>query len=75
MGTVDSTRSGIASGVLSTFRYVGGVIGISILGLLLSAKESAQLLSQYHQAILVFAGSFLLAALVSLRLPGHSKHA
>ena len=74
MAQIDSAHSGIASGVLSTFRYVGGVIGISILGLLLSAKESAQLLSQYHQAILVFAGSFLLAALVSLRLPGHSKH-
>ena len=73
MGTVDQKLSGIASGVLSTCRYLGGVVGISILGLLLSAPDSAQSLSQYHQAILVFAGSFLIAAMVSLLLPGHSK--
>ena len=75
MGSVDHSRSGIASGVLSTCRYLGGVFGISILGLLLSAPASVESLVQYHRAILVFAGSFVVAAMVSLLLPGHTKHA
>jgi MFS family permease len=74
MAGVDPAMSGIASGVISTFRYLGGVIGISILALLLSAPASAQSLDQYHQAILVFAGSFFLAAMVALLLPQHPKH-
>ena len=65
--------SGIASGVISTCRYLGGVVGISVLGLLLSAPASAQSLDQYRQAILVFAGSFLIAATVSLLFPGRPK--
>ena len=75
MDSVEHSRSGIASGVLSTFRYLGGVVGISILGLLLSAPASAESLAQYHRAILVFAGSFVVAAMVSLLLPGHTKNA
>lgn len=75
MGSVDHSRSGIASGVLSTCRYLGGIVGISILGLLLSAPASVESLAQYHRAILVFAGSFVVAAMVSLLLPGHTKHA
>jgi hypothetical protein len=74
MGTVDRAMSGIAAGVLSICRYVGGVIGISVLGLLLSAPSSAQSLAEYHRAILVFAGSFLIAAMVSLLLPRRATH-
>jgi MFS family permease len=73
MGTIDRAMSGIASGILSTCRYLGGVIGISVLALLLSAPASAQSLGQYRRAILVFAGSFLIAATVSLLLPGRAK--
>ena len=75
IGTVDQKQSGVASGVLSTCRYLGGVVGIAVLGLLLSAPASAQSLAQYHLAILIFAGSFTLAALVALLLPGHPRHA
>jgi EmrB/QacA subfamily drug resistance transporter len=74
MATVERNMSGIASGVMSTFRYLGGVVGISVLALLLSAPASAQSLDQYHQAIMVFAGSFFVAAVVSLMLPAHPKH-
>jgi hypothetical protein len=74
MGGVERGMSGIASGVLSTCRYVGGAIGISVLGLLLSAPASAQSLDQYHDAILVFAASFLVASIVSLSLPARLKH-
>ena len=73
MGTVARTMSGIASGVISTCRYLGGVVGISVLTLLLSAPASAQSLAPYHLALLVFAGSFFVAAMVALLLPAHLK--
>ncbi|MEO8104066.1 MAG: MFS transporter [Betaproteobacteria bacterium] len=74
MATVERAMSGIASGVISTCRYLGGVVGISVLALLLSAPVSAQSLDQYHQALLVFAGAFLGAAMVALLLPAHPRH-
>lgn len=73
LGSVDRASTGVASGLLSTARYLGGVAGISILGLLLSAPGSAASLGQHQQAILVFAGSFLAAAGVSLLFPGRPK--
>lgn len=69
MATVERAMSGIASGVMSTCRYLGGVIGISVLALLLSAPASAQSLAQYHLALLIFAGSFFVAAMVATLLP------
>ena len=70
MGTVDNRQSGIASGVLSTCRYLGGIVGVSILGLLLSTADAVPSLADYHLALMIFAGSFLVAAAVALRLPG-----
>ena len=75
MATVAHGMSGIASGVISTCRYLGGVVGISVLALLLSAPASAQSFAQYHQALLVLAGSFFVAAMVALLLPAHPRHA
>ena len=74
MATVDRAMSGIASGVISIARYLGGVVGISVLAWLLSAPGSAQSLAQYHLALLIFAGSFLVAAIVSLLLPAKTRH-
>ena len=72
LGSVEQKHSGVASGILSTCRYLGGVVGIAILGLLLSAPESAESLSQYHAAIMAFAVSFAISALVALGLPGRA---
>ncbi|MEO8544874.1 MAG: MFS transporter [Burkholderiaceae bacterium] len=73
MGAVDNRQSGVASGVLSTSRYIGGVAGISILSLLFATPAAAASLAQYQLAIQIFAASFLAAAVISLRLPGPSK--
>jgi MFS family permease len=73
MASIERSMSGIASGVISTCRYLGGVVGISVLASLLSGPVSAQSLAQYRQAILLFAGAFFVAALVSLLLPGRVR--
>jgi MFS family permease len=73
LGSVDRASSGVASGVLSTSRYIGGVVGISILGTLISGPGSAASLGQHQGAVVVFAGAFLAAAAVSMLLPGRAK--
>jgi nitrate/nitrite transporter NarK len=75
MSTVDNRQSGVASGILSTCRYLGGIVGVSILGLLLSTSDAVPTLANYHMALLIFAGSFLVAAVVALRLPGRGRPA
>ena len=73
MTVIEAARSGAASGVLSTFRYLGGVVGISVLGWLLSGSAAKPSIASHHLATTVFAGAFGLAALVALRLPGASR--
>ncbi len=75
MAGIERGMSGVASGVISISRYLGGVAGISVLALLLSAPSSGQSLAQHRYAILLFAAAFFLAALVSLLLPGRTRHA
>jgi len=70
MGTVDNRQSGIASGILSTCRYLGGVVGVSVLGLLLSTSDAVPTLANYHTALRIFAGALLVAGVAALRLPG-----
>jgi MFS family permease len=74
MATVDLELSGIASGVLSTCRYLGGVIGISVLAWLLSSPDSARSLARHHQAILIFVAAVVIAAVASRWLPAHARH-
>ena len=62
------TRRSVPQG----FSLIELMVGIAILGLLLSAPESAESLSQYHAAIMAFAASFAISALVALGLPGQA---
>jgi MFS family permease len=75
IANVDRGMSGLASGVLSTCRYLGGAVGISLLALMLSSPSSAASLARYHQAILVLAAALVLAALAATRLPARRRHA
>jgi hypothetical protein len=43
MRSVPVTRAGVASGVLSTFRQVGGAMGIAIMGAILTSRETSAL--------------------------------
>ena len=70
VGSIDKKESGIASGILATSRYLGGVFGICILGFWMSREPSGALLGDHQGALWTFAGSFLVASLVSLLFPG-----
>jgi EmrB/QacA subfamily drug resistance transporter len=43
MGSVPVDKAGVASGVLNTFRQVGGALGIALMGAILTSRQSSAL--------------------------------
>jgi MFS family permease len=70
MSTVGHDQAGMAGGVLSTMRYLGGVAGITVLGALLSDSASP---SAHQRPVFVYVGALVVAAALSLLLPGRQS--
>jgi MFS transporter, DHA2 family, methylenomycin A resistance protein len=69
---VDSTRMGVASGVLNTARQIGGVLGVGLFGALVR-PESNDLVGGLHLAVILAALvtlASLLGVLLGLRASG-----
>jgi len=58
----------MGAGALSTSRYLGGVIGITVLGALLDAGSGVL---PHHQATVCYEVALVVATLASLMLPGY----
>lgn len=72
MSTVGRDQAGMAGGVLSTMRYLGGVAGITVLGALLTDSTSS---TAHQRPVVVYAGALIVAAGLSLLLPGRNRQA
>lgn len=72
MSTVGREQSGMAGGVVSTMRYIGGVAGTTALGALLRDSSSP---ASHQRPLFVYAGALLVAAALSMMLPGRQKKA
>lgn len=71
LSAVPKEKSGMAAGLTSTLRYVGGMAGLSVLGLVLSDAPSRVIARQEHEhALSIFCVALGLAALCALSLPG-----
>jgi MFS family permease len=70
MSTVGREQAGMAAGVVSTLRYIGGVAGIAALGVLL--RDSASV-AAHQRPIVVYAGALVAATTLSLMLPGRQS--
>ncbi len=71
LSAIDPARSGMAAGVSSTMRYLGGVAGIALLGRLLDLDDSAaEVLAEHHTVMGVFAGALVIGLGCALALPG-----
>jgi EmrB/QacA subfamily drug resistance transporter len=66
LDAVPPDRSGMAAGVSSTMRYLGGVVGVAIVSGLLATGEP---LSRYRLAAFIFTGVLVLAFGATLILP------
>jgi EmrB/QacA subfamily drug resistance transporter len=73
LSAVPKEKSGMAAGLTSTLRYVGGMAGLSTLGLLLSDAPARAIAVQEHaRAVSVFCLALAAAALCALSLPGRA---
>ena len=70
MSAVPRAQAGMAGGVVSTMRYIGGVAGTTVLAALLVDSSSP---ASHQQLVPVYAGALLLAAALSLLLPGRVR--
>ena len=70
MSTVGREQSGMAGGIVSTMRYIGGVAGATTLSALLRDASSP---ASHQRPVFVYAGALVLAAALSLLLPGRWK--
>ena len=62
----------MAGGVVSTMRYIGGVAGTTALGVLLRDSSSP---ASHQRPLFVYAGALIVAAALSMMLPGRQKKA
>jgi MFS family permease len=70
LSAVAPARSGMAAGISSTMRYLGGVVGIAFLGRALDLHGSrTAVLAEHHHVVEAFLGVLTVALVCALRLP------
>jgi MFS family permease len=73
MSAVPREQSGMAAGLTSTLRYLGGIAGLAILGgLQTDQREPTLVLAEHHAALWVFGVALIAAALCAWALPTRS---
>jgi EmrB/QacA subfamily drug resistance transporter len=85
LGAVPVAKAGVGSGVLNTFRQVGGALGIAVMGAILASSVHVapinpefkqQFVNGLHRSLLVAAGIAVLSAVVAatlVRKPVHDE--
>ncbi len=73
MSAIPTHQSGVAAGVLSTMRYLGGVIGITIISALLNDTGAGTMLAQNKLCFAIYVGAYTLALLLALKLSGETR--
>ena len=69
LSSIPSHDSGMASGVIATMRYIGGVIGIAVLGLLLASDPDGADLAVHRSAFVIYAVSLTLTLVLAIAMP------
>jgi hypothetical protein len=75
LSAVDAEQGGVASGILSTMRYLGGIAGITIISIFLTEETPDGLLEQNLVCFSIYTGVYLMAFLIVLVFPGPTKTA
>jgi MFS family permease len=69
MSAVEPGQAGMAAGVSSTMRYLGGILSILVLGAVLGGDHLVSV-ARHDVMIRLFTVAIVLSALMTLRLPG-----
>ncbi|MBZ0114585.1 MAG: MFS transporter, partial [Thermoanaerobaculia bacterium] len=69
LSAVSGPRSGVASGVLSTMRYLGGIVGVSVISILLDGGGATDPVAGHRICFLIYIATHGIAILVASLLP------
>lgn len=69
MGAVEPGQAGMAAGVSSTMRYLGGILSILVLGAVLGSDDTVSV-ARHDVMIRLFTAAIVLSIIMSRRLPG-----
>ena len=73
MSAIEPAQAGMAAGIGSTMRYLGGIIGVAILSLLLDVHgSSAEVVDEHRILMVVFGGALVVGAICAALLPGRT---
>ncbi|GAA4694390.1 MFS transporter [Pseudonocardia yuanmonensis] len=73
LSAVPRERSGAAAGIGSTMRYLGGVVGVALLGRLVDLTgDRSAVLSEHRNVLAVFAAALVAGLVCAAALPGRS---
>lgn len=74
MSAVPSSQSGMAAGVGSTMRYLGGVVGILLLGRVLDLDgDRAQVLAEHRAVLALFLAALVVSLVCAALLPSRVR--
>ena len=66
-------QSGVAAGILSTMRYLGGIAGITIISTILVDTDPAGILHQNKICFGIYTGVYIFALLLALAIPRRTR--
>lgn len=73
LSAVPPGESGVAAGILSTMRYLGGIAGITIISTLLIDTDPAGILRQNKLCFSIYIGAYVFAFLLALAIPRRTR--
>jgi hypothetical protein len=73
LSAVPSGQSGVAAGILSTMRYLGGIAGITVISTVLIDTDPAGILRQNKICFGIYIGAYIFALLLALAIPRRTR--
>jgi EmrB/QacA subfamily drug resistance transporter len=73
LSAVPAEQSGVAAGILSTMRYLGGIAGITIISTILISTDPAGILQQNKICFGIYIGVYVFALLLALAIPRRNR--
>jgi len=73
LSAVRPEQGGVAAGILSTMRYLGGIAGITIISTILIDTDPAGILRQSKLCFGIYIGAYVFAFLLALAIPRRAR--
>lgn len=74
MTAIHADLAGMAAGIGSTMRYLGGIVGVAVMSLVLDVgRTRAEVVAEHRHLMVVFAGVLVVGVFCAALLPGRTR--